>query len=72
MWCVRNKLALNANKTKCVLIGSMQKISNTDLNVYIADNLIVKAKSCKCLGVIIDETFSWGLHVQYVRKNSFV
>ena len=58
-WCVRNKLALNANKTKCMLIGSRQNISNTDLNVYIADNLIVKAKCCKCLGVIIDETFSW-------------
>ena len=67
-WCVRNKLALNANKTKCMLIGSRQKISNTDLNVYIADNLIVKAKCCKCLGVIIDETFSWGPHVEYVRK----
>ena len=34
-WCVRNKLALHANKTKCMLIGSRQKISNTDLNVYI-------------------------------------
>ena len=67
-WCVRNKLALNANKTKCMLIRSRQKISNTDLNVYIADNLIVKAKCCKCLGVIIDETFSWGPHVEYVRK----
>ena len=32
-----------------------------------ADNLIVKAKCCKCLGVIIDETFSWGPHVEYVR-----
>ena len=67
-WCARNKLALNANKTKCMLIGLRQKISNTYLNVYIADNLIVKAKCCKCLGVIIDETFSWGLHVEYVRE----
>ena len=67
-WCVRNKLALNANKTECLLIGLRQKISNTDLNVYIADNLIVKAKCCKCLGVIIGETFRWGPHVEYVRK----
>ena len=41
-WCVRNKPALNANKNKCMLIGSRQKISNTDLNVYIADNLIIR------------------------------
>ena len=65
---IRNKLALNANKTKCMLIGSRHTISNTNLNVYIADNLIVEAKCCKCLGVIIDETFSWGPHVEYVRK----
>ena len=55
-------------KLNACFIGSRQKISNTDLNVYIADNLIVKAKCCKCLGVIIDETFSWGPHVEYVRK----
>ena len=66
-WCVRNKL-VNPNKTKCMIIGARQKISNTDLNMYIADNLIVKAMCCKCLGVITDETFSWGPHV----RNSFV
>ena len=54
--------------TKCMHIGSRQNIFNTDLNVYIADNLIVKAKCCKWLGVIIDKTFSCGPPVEYVRK----
>ena len=30
-WCVRNKLTINANKTKSMLIGSKQKVCNTDL-----------------------------------------
>ena len=67
-WCVRNKLRLNSNKTKCMIIGTRQKISDAELNVYIADKLIIKEKCCKCLGVIIDDTLSWGPHVEYVRK----
>ena len=63
-WSVRNKLTINANKTKSMLIGSRQRVSNTDLNVSIADSPIVKVNSCKCLGVIIDETLSWTPHVE--------
>ena len=55
-WCVRNKLAINANKTKSMLIGSMQKVCNTDLNVSIAGSSVVKVNYVKCLGVIIDES----------------
>ena len=66
-WSVRNKLTINANKTKSMLIGSRQRVSNTDLNVSIADSPIVKVNSCKCLGVIIDETLSWTAHVEYVK-----
>ena len=43
-WCVRNKLKLNSDKTKCMLIGTRQKISGADWNVYIDDKLIVKEK----------------------------
>ncbi len=68
-WCVRNKLALNATKTKCMLIGTRQKISNVNLNVCIAGSRIENVKSYKCLGVIIDEALSWGPHVEYVRKH---
>ena len=30
-WCVKNKLTINANKTKSMLIGCKQKFHNTDL-----------------------------------------
>lgn len=67
-WCLRNKLRLNSNKTKCMLIGTRQKICNAELNVYIADKPITKERCCKCLGIIIDDTLSWGPHIEYVRK----
>ena len=54
-WCVRNKLTINANKTKYMLIGSKQKVHNTDLNVSIAGVSVVKVNYVKCLGGIIDE-----------------
>ena len=51
-----------------MLIGSKQKICNTDLNVSIAGSSVVKVNYVKCLGVIIDESLSWGPHVEYVKK----
>ena len=67
-WCVRNKLTINANKTKSMLIGSKQTFHNTDLNVSIAGILVVKVNYVKCLGVISGESLSWGSHVEYVKK----
>ena len=49
-WCVRNKLTINANKTKSMLIGSKQTFHNTDLNVSIAGILVIKLNYVK-LGV---------------------
>ena len=67
-WCVRNKLTINTNKTKFMLIGSKQKVCNTDLNVSIAGSSVVQVNYVKCLGVIIDKSLSWGPHVEYVKK----
>ena len=41
-WCVRNKLTINANKTKSMLIGSKQTVHNTDIHVSIAGSSVVK------------------------------
>ena len=51
-------LTINANKTKSMLIGSKQKVHNTDLNVSIAGSSVVKVNCVKSLGVIIDESLS--------------
>ena len=67
-WCVRNKLTINVNKPKSMLIGSKQTFHNTDLNVSIAGIFVVKVNYVKCLGVISDESLSWGSHVEYLKK----
>ena len=51
-----------------MLIGSKQKVHNTDLNVSIAGSSVVHVNYVKCLGVIIDDSLSWGPHVEYVKK----
>ena len=48
----------------CILIGSKQKVCNTELSVSIAGGSVVKVNYVKCFGVIIDESLSWGPHVE--------
>ena len=67
-WSVKNKIKVNASKTKCMLIGSKKKISAHELSVHINNNPVHNVKSFKCLGVTIDETLSWNQHVEYVKK----
>ena len=47
-----------------MLIGSKQNVRNTDLKVSIAGSSVVKVHNI----VIIDESLSWGPHVEYVKK----
>ena len=61
-------LIITSVATKSMLIGSKQKVHNTDLNVSIAGVSVAKVNDVKCLGVIIDESLSWGPHVEYVKK----
>ena len=68
---VRQKQAHNQRQQNQIHAdGSKQKVHKifTDLNVSIAGSSIVKVNYVKCLGVIIDESLSWGPHVEYVKK----
>ena len=70
-WLTRNKLSLNVKKTEFMIIGTSQrlaKIVDSDINIKIKNERIKRVKSCKHLGVIIDETLSWGKHVDHVTK----
>ena len=63
-WSVKNKIKVNASKTKCMLIGSKKNISAHELIVHINNNPVHNVKSFKCLGVIIGETLSWNQYVE--------
>ena len=75
-WLKVNKLKLNTDKTKFMLIGTPQKLSNIST---MEDNIIIKfngdvieqCTSIKCLGVIIDQNLSWSYQIDNVCKKVY-
>ena len=67
-WLNLNKLSLNAIKTKCMFMASRQKLNTIpdEPNIAIAGNKIETVKSCKCLGLKLDESLTWEHHVSNV------
>ncbi len=54
---------INPNKSKCMLIGSKQKIKNINLNLKIDNNAIENVTSHKILGLYIDKHLQWKVHI---------
>lgn len=72
-WCASNKMVLNTDKTKTMLIASQQKlrsITNSDdcLNITVQGTHIEQVTSEKMLGVLIDNSLTWNQQVQKVKK----
>ena len=74
-WFCANKLSLNAGKTKYVIISPSNKnTAFSDCNLYIKDNKLTRIghsqidRSCKFLGINIDESLNWKQHVSYVSS----
>lgn len=62
-WCTLNNMMINPNKSKCMLIGSKQKIKNINLNLKIDNNAIENVTSHKILGLYIDKHLQWKVHI---------
>jgi hypothetical protein len=68
-WMTENKLSLNLQKTQCMLIGSVQKLSRSSpLNVKVDDFTIQNVTCAKLLGVFVDAHLSWRDHIDYVCR----
>ena len=67
-WLNANKLTLNLDKTKCMLIGSTRKIANLSLTVSILNHEIDSVNSFKYLGIMISSDFTWSDHIDYIAK----
>ena len=69
-WTQNNKLLLNTNKTKVMVIGSRQRIQtlneDDDLNVHIRSTTIECVSHYKCLGVVVDSNLLFSKHVERV------
>ena len=62
-WLKMNKLKLNEEKTKMMVINS-----NSEINIEINGKLIENVKIIKYLGVIIDKNLNFNEHIEYVCK----
>ena len=69
-WLTANKLTLNASKTEFMLIGSRQRLStfHNRSSLMIDGAPITHVTSMKSLGVHIDQTLSWNVHVENLCK----
>ena len=68
-WCQQNKMVINTEKTKCMLICSKQRQTTLDsrnLNVTMNNQLLGSTTSEKLLGVRIDANLTWNVHIDYV------
>ena len=73
LWLKQNKLSLNIAKTEYILLGSrsrLNKISDLNVNIEINGKELKRVKSCKHLGMIIDENLTWQDHVLKIQKKT--
>lgn len=63
---IKNKLALNSNKTKYMLFSRSQIDSSIDLSIdTITGTQIEKVSSYKYLGVWLDQSLCFKTHIEY-------
>ena len=68
-WTQKNKLLLNTNKTKVMVVGSRQKLqtlNSTRLQIQIKSTPIERVSRYKCLGIVIDDNLQFTKHVDKV------
>ena len=69
IWLNDNKLTLNVDKTKTMLIGSNSKLGKLNsLSVSVLDNQLDSVRSFKYLGVVLSSNFTWTEHVEHVTS----
>jgi hypothetical protein len=65
-----NKLILNADKTKLMVLGSNRMLNKfNNINLVYNNNAIERVNEFKYLGVKIDCNMSWTSHIDFVSKN---
>ena len=60
-WCKNNNMFVNTNKTKCMVIGTRQKISSQSFDpLFFINSQTLQISNCeKLLGVKIDSNLNW-------------
>ena len=71
-WLESNDLIMNikAGKTKCIIFGTSQKITNKELNIAYLHQSISKASTYKYLGLTLDQTLNLNDHLTKSYKKA--
>lgn len=69
-WLEANKLILNVDKTKLMVLGTKHMLSKfNNVNLVYNNNVIEKVNEFKYLGVKFDSNMSWSSHFDYLSGN---
>lgn len=63
-WLNANLISLNTSKSEYVLFRRPKKIVDYHIKIKLNGTIITPSKSIKYLGILIDETLSWQVHIQ--------
>ena len=66
-WLQANRLSLNVDKYSFMLFKG-SKGDDIDLNVSVNSKQLTRVTKVKFLGIIVDEKFSWKLHIMYISR----
>lgn len=67
-WCNANKLSLNVDKTKYILIKNYQNPFILQSEITLNSKALDSVNSIKFLGVTINQTLNWEAHIFDLRK----
>lgn len=69
IWCKYNCMAINPQKTTCMILNSSKRSKSTsNLNIEIDNVKLEQVKTHKLLGAFVDENLLWSAQVQHVCK----
>jgi hypothetical protein len=68
-WVDVNSLALNTSKTKMLVIAPPKMIKGLGtIHIKLNNVLIQQCNSLKCLGLTLDSTLDWSIHINNISK----
>ena len=71
-WVSDNGLKLNENKTQLLMLSRNGKANELEkVEVTLCGHSIERCASVKCLGLVIDDGFTWKEHIRSVRRKCF-